>query len=284
MRLRILHTTSAQYMPSATYAQQLAVLRPVQTLCQIVVQHALHLQPAPSSRAEFQDAFGNWLSAFSIESPHGSLRVEASSEVVTQAPSELSSQIDLASLSSAFAGRDLMVCGSQHAPVSELFRSYAQPSFTVGQSAAKSAIDLMSRIHTEFDYSSGTTTIYTPPEEALASRQGVCQDFAHILVACLRSMGLAARYVSGYLLTEPPEGQPRLVGADASHAWASLALEDGTWLDLDPTNNRWGVETPGEDYVRLAVGRDFADVSPLRGVIQGSGQHQLMVGVTVEAL
>jgi transglutaminase-like putative cysteine protease len=120
--------------------------------------------------------------------------------------------------------------------------------------------------------------------DALALRQGVCQDFAHVLIGCLRSLGLPARYVSGYLLTEPPPGQPRLVGSDASHAWASVYLPSeqglGQWFDLDPTNDR----APGEDYVTLAVGRDFSDVSPIRGVLHGGAHHTLSVGVTVTAL
>lgn len=281
MHLRVLHTTSAQYQPQAIFAQQLAVLRPVQTPCQIVVQHALQIMPAPSSRQEIQDAFGNWLTPFSIEVPHGSLMVTASSEVITEPPPPLASTVGWEALAAQLAPHQLMACGTRSAPRSEVFQRYAEPDFPPGRPAAEAAVALMSRIHAEFEYRAGATTIHTPAEEALRSRAGVCQDFAHILVACLRSMGLPARYVSGYLLTEPPEGQARLIGADASHAWASLALEDGLWLDLDPTNNRWGVETPGEDYVRLAVGRDFADVSPLRGILQGSGQHQLMVGVTV---
>ncbi|MFM8691855.1 MAG: transglutaminase-like domain-containing protein, partial [Limnohabitans sp.] len=124
--------------------------------------------------------------------------------------------------------------------------------------------------------------------EALSTRQGVCQDFAHILIACLRSLGLAARYVSGYLLTQVPEGQERLIGADASHAWASVYLPElshsacAGWLDLDPTNDRWGWGGPGPDYVVLAWGRDFADVSPLRGVLQGGQSHALNVGVSVK--
>jgi len=124
----------------------------------------------------------------------------------------------------------------------------------------------------------------------LQQRQGVCQDFAHILLGCLRTQGLAARYVSGYLLTEPPEGQPRLIGSDASHAWVSVYVPEvqddtlcthGQWFDLDPTNNRWGLNSPGVDYVTLALGRDFGDVSPVRGVIHGGASHTLEVGVTV---
>jgi transglutaminase-like putative cysteine protease len=146
----------------------------------------------------------------------------------------------------------------------------------------------MSRIHADFAYTANATDAGTPALESLRLRRGVCQDFAHVMIGCLRSLGLAARYVSGYLLTEPPPGQPRLVGADASHAWVSVwspaadesngASGDNTWFDLDPTNDR----AAGEDYVTLAIGRDFSDVSPLRGVIHGGDHHVLQVGVTVE--
>jgi transglutaminase-like putative cysteine protease len=157
----------------------------------------------------------------------------------------------------------------------------------------------MTRIHQEFTYETASTDINTPALEALKSRKGVCQDFAHILIGCLRTQGLAARYVSGYLVTEVAEGQTRLIGSDASHAWVSVYvpndLDDaaetaktgalathGQWFDLDPTNNRWGLSSPGIDYVTLAIGRDYADVSPVRGVIHGGASHTLEVAVTVQ--
>ena len=146
-------------------------------------------------------------------------------------------------------------------------------------------VDLNQRIYTGFTYESQSTQINTPALEALAQRKGVCQDFAHIMVACLRTLGLPARYVSGYLLTEPPEGEVKLVGSDASHAWVSVYLPDlpegQRWVDFDPTNNRWGWHSSGHDYVTVAWGRDFGDVSPLRGVIHGGASHTLTVGVTV---
>jgi transglutaminase-like putative cysteine protease len=148
---------------------------------------------------------------------------------------------------------------------------------------ADAARDLMARIHEDFTYEPQATDVNTPALEALALRKGVCQDLAHVMLGCLRSLGVPARYVSGYLLTEPPPGKPRLLGSDASHAWVSVYLpaEDGgpggAWTDLDPTNNR----APGEDYVTLAVGRDYYDVSPVRGVIHGGANHTLHVAVTV---
>jgi transglutaminase-like putative cysteine protease len=165
---------------------------------------------------------------------------------------------------------------------------YARPSFIAGRALDGAAIDLMQRMHRDFAYEAQSTDIYTPVAQVLAQRRGVCQDFAHLLLSCLRSLGLPARYVSGYMLSEPPPGQARLQGADASHAWVALYVPpllaggQGHWLELDPTNCRHGWGTPGPDYVRLAVGRDFADVSPLRGVLQGGEAHSLQVQVTVE--
>ena len=170
---------------------------------------------------------------------------------------------------------------SPYVPRDEAFATYAQPSFTPGRPLIDAARELTARVHRDFAYESQATDAATPALQALALRQGVCQDFAHVMLGCLRSLGLAARYVSGYLLTEPPPGQSRLVGSDASHAWVSVYLPSesgrGQWVGLDPTNDR----SPGEDYVTLAVGRDYSDVSPLRGVIHGGANHTLQVAVTV---
>jgi transglutaminase-like putative cysteine protease len=186
----------------------------------------------------------------------------------------------------AYMAASEFVFASPHIQPHADFAAYAMPSFTKGADLALAAQDLMQRMHRDFTYASQSTEINTPALQALHQRRGVCQDFAHIFIACLRSLGLPARYVSGYLLTQPPPGKPRLIGSDASHAWASVHLLDAHgepmgWLDLDPTNNRSGLGTPGEDYVTLAWGRDYADISPMRGVIQGGNSHQLKVAVTV---
>jgi transglutaminase-like putative cysteine protease len=178
------------------------------------------------------------------------------------------------------------VFASPFVPKQAEFAAYARPSFTPGISVLAAAQDLMRRIHTDFIYESQSTQVNTPALQALAQRKGVCQDFAHIMIACLRVMGIPARYVSGYLLTQPAPGTVKLTGSDASHAWAAVYVPDlppgERWCDLDPTNNRAGWHSPGEDYVTLATGRDFADVSPIRGVIHGGASHTLSVGVTVE--
>ncbi len=178
---------------------------------------------------------------------------------------------------------------SPHIPRLEVFSQYAQRCLSAPTPLLKGLTALMNLIHEEFTYESKSTQVNTPLTDIFASRKGVCQDFAHIMVACCRSFGLAARYVSGYLLTMPPAGQARLIGSDASHAWASVYLpalnssesDTGLWFDFDPTNNRCGIFSPGQDYITTAWGRDYSDVSPVRGVIQGGNDHLLDVAVTV---
>jgi transglutaminase-like putative cysteine protease len=190
------------------------------------------------------------------------------------------------------------VFASPMVPNEPLVHRWAEPSFPPGRPLTEAAIDLMHRLHADFRYAPASTQVSTPLREAFEQRRGVCQDFAHILIAALRSLGLAARYVSGYLLTEPAPGQARLQGADASHAWVAVALprasdEPGLlsggphgppaaidWLELDPTNDC----IAGTSHVRLAYGRDYADVTPLRGVIRGGGRHRLEVGVSTRRL
>jgi len=181
---------------------------------------------------------------------------------------------------------------SPHIPRLEVFNQYAKRTLSANTSLLEGLKQLMGLIHKEFLYQSKSTQVNTPLIDIFESRKGVCQDFAHIMVACCRSFGLAARYVSGYILTYPAPGQPRLIGTDASHAWASVYLPPtpksqeptGIWFDFDPTNNRCGIFSPGEDYIVTAWGRDYSDVSPVRGVIQGGNDHLLDVAVTVEPL
>jgi len=174
---------------------------------------------------------------------------------------------------------------SPHINALKIFNDYAQPVLNA-TSVLESLNALMHRIHTDFVYESKSTDVNTPILDVFHQKRGVCQDFAHIMIACCRAFGLPARYVSGYLLTHPPAGQARLIGSDASHAWASVYLpvlgsNKGYWYDFDPTNNRSGLGSPGDDYVTLAWGRDYSDVSPVRGVIQGGNDHQVDVAVTV---
>ncbi len=165
------------------------------------------------------------------------------------------------------------------ATASELTK-YAEPSFSTGRPLIEAVSDLTQRIHNDFDYVPGFTTISTPLSSVLKHRKGVCQDFAHLAIGCLRAMGLAAPYISGYLETQPSPNKEHLIGADASHAWFSVYLPNHGWIDFDPTNNL----LPDDRHITAAWGRDFADVTPLKGVVLGGGQHTLTVSVTVEPI
>jgi transglutaminase-like putative cysteine protease len=297
MQLHITHETRYDYSPVVEVAQHMAYLRPLDTSHQQLLAHSLQITPEPAQAQDTQDVYGNTRHFFALQSAHGQLTVTARSLVATRAPDVAESSVTWEAVRERFryrAGTPFdaateFVFTSAFVPRHADFVAYARPSFTPGTPLLLAARDLMHRIHRDFTYASQSTEINTPALEALAQRRGVCQDFAHIMLACLRAQGVAARYVSGYLLTQAAEGQPRLVGSDASHAWVSVYLHDlpdgegrTRWWDFDPTNDRDGCGTPGEDYVTLAVGRDFADVSPLRGVIRGGANHTLTVGVTVE--
>ncbi|MGV1046577.1 transglutaminase family protein [Limnohabitans sp.] len=294
MRLAITHETRYRYSPAVQTAQHVAHLQPANSPCQQVLSHSLYVEPTANVQHSV-DAYCNHRAYWALTHPHDGLLVRAYSELNTSAIEPGTSSQSWESVREHFRYRgghaadvnNGFVFGSHHAPVHEAFLAYAQSSFSPGRPLMQAAQELTARMHRDFTYASQSTDINTPALEALQAKRGVCQDFAHILLACLRSLGLPARYVSGYLLTQPPPGQPRLVGSDASHAWASVYVPELAshacqgWLDLDPTNNRTGLASPGLDYVRLAVGRDFADVSPLRGVLQGGGEHTLEVAVTV---
>lgn len=297
MLLTISHDTHYRYPQPVHTAHHLAHLSPPNTEAQTVLSHALSIQPQPEDAAMSQrrDRFGNVVSQWAITRAHSELWVRASTTVRTHAPAQVSPHhctwaqaAEHYRYVSAHAS-DPASCfsfASAHVPRAPSFAAYAAPSFTPEAPLVEAALNLLARMHADFDYRPLSTDIHTPAQQALAQRAGVCQDFAHIMLACLRSLGLAARYVSGYLLTQPPEGQSRLRGADASHAWLALHLPEpsgpGHWLHLDPTNHRSGWHSPGLDYVELATGMDFADVSPLRGVLQGGASHELRVAVTVE--
>lgn len=301
MKLRVIHETLYQYAPAVQNAQHLAHLRPRSDGGQRVLSHTLHVAPTPSQCVVGQDVFGNSRAFLLLPFTHEQLSVRAETLLHTSAPPPAPPGEPWEAVRDRLAYRRGMPYhpaaefgfASPYIPRHADFVAYARESFVPGRPLMEVARDLTARIHADFAYTAHLTDAGTPALESLRLRRGVCQDFAHVMIGCLRSMGLAARYVSGYLLTEPPPGQPRLVGADASHAWVSVwspapdagdgALAPGAmatpeWFDLDPTNNR----AAGEDYVTLAIGRDFSDVSPLRGVIHGGDHHVLQVAVTVE--
>lgn len=313
MDLRILHRTTYRYQGSVDMAQHMAHLSPVDTATQDVLSHSLHIEPEPATCSQTHDAFGNLRSFFSQQAPHETLEVLADSLVRTRVPAPLPDDPVWRAQTwervrehfryragAPWDAASEYLFASTHVPCDDAFVAFARPAFPAGRPMLAAARALMVLIHTKLLYESDSTEVNTPALEALEQGKGVCQDFAHIMIGCLRSLGLPARYVSGYLLTQPPPGKPRLIGADASHAWVSVYVplppgtgaqtpeEDasehtvtGAWFDFDPTNNRCGWGSPGEDYVTLATGRDFADVSPMRGVIQGGARHALEVAVTV---
>ena len=297
MRLRITHDTRHRYEPPVLTAVHMTHLTPPPTRCQDRLDARLQVHPQPASITESLDIYRNVRTFFEIASPHDELLVRASSLVETHAPDPVGSTLAWDAVRDSFVyhvGAEWhpaaeFIYPSHYVHPGEVFADYARPSFPPGRPLIDAARELMQRVHQDFTYASRSTEINTPAAEALAQRRGVCQDFSHVMLACLRSLGLPARYVSGYLLTQPPPGQPRLVGSDASHAWVAVFLPDVAaqhgghgWYDLDPTNDRHGWGAPGEDFVRLAVGRDYADISPMRGVIHGGAGHELDVGVTVE--
>lgn len=291
MLLRVIHETAYEYDPPVQHALHVAHLRPLGHGTQRLLEHALHIDPTPDQCTQDVDAHGNARAYFGLPFTHGTLRVRADSVVDTLARPAPAPGLPWEAVREHLAYRRgapyveaAQFCfASPYVPLHEDFAHYARACFTPGRPLMEAAAALMSRIHQDFAYAPQATDAGTPALEALRLRRGVCQDFAHVMTGCLRSLGLAARYASGYLLTRPPPGQPRLVGADASHAWVSVwspGPDGGAWHDLDPTNDR----APGEDYVTPALGRDYADVAPLRGVIHGGGRHVLHVAVTVAPL
>jgi transglutaminase-like putative cysteine protease len=253
-----------------------------------LAQSELHIQPTPATMTERMDYFGNILCFFTIQEPHKELAVEARSEVImgddaTPSPHkplawEEAVRLLPADRSSEGLEAYQFTFESPRIRSRAEFAEYARQSFTHRRPLQEALLDLTARIHTDFRFDSKVTNVRTTTEEVFRKRRGVCQDFAHFQIACLRSLNLSARYVSGYLRTYPPPGQPRLVGADASHAWVSAYCPGTGWLDLDPTNNL----VPSNGHVTLAWGRDYGDVSPLRGLILGGGVHALSVAVDME--
>jgi transglutaminase-like putative cysteine protease len=287
MNCRIRHQTVYRYSEPASLSQNELYLVPRETETQRLAQSRLVIDPMPQYRHRRTDYFGNTVQVFMVEQPHEALTMTAASVVdtaspVSMDPSKTPDRETAVRRMGAHGKPDVLdayqfVFPSPLVPVGEEARRYASPSFPPGTPVLAGAVDLMHRIFTEFTYDKTATSVDTPLDRVLAQRKGVCQDFAHLSIACLRSFGLAARYVSGYLLTQPPPGKPKLVGADQSHAWFSLFVPGTGWVDLDPTNDR----IPDETYVTLAWGRDYGDVAPVKGVVMGGGVHTLSVMVDV---
>lgn len=290
MIYKIVHRTTYKYKYPVSVGNHVACLKPRTLMRHQLARNELRIQPFPATRTERVDYFGNLLCFFTVQEPHKELVVESRSEVIMEGNATLRPQQSLPWEEAARllpddhspAGLEAYQFGfeSPRIRIRPEFASYALQSFTPGRPMLDGLLDLTARIHKDFRFDSKVTNVRTPTEEVFRKRRGVCQDFAHLQIACLRSLNIAARYVSGYLRTYPPPGQPRLVGADASHAWVSAYCPGIGWLDMDPTNN----VVPSNGHVTLAWGRDYGDVSPLRGLILGGGAHTLKVAVDMEPL
>ncbi len=286
-RYTVEHETRYTYRVPVAQSWQLAHLTPGNLPWQKVRSHELVIEPPPDERHDGRDAFGNRATHFGVHGPHTLLRVRMTCDV------EIFDRPDAGAKSSLpwEAVRESLLddpaqdglCAARMAepsalvPWSDAARAYAAASFGAGRDWLEAVTELMRRIHREFEFDPETTTVTTSVDEVLAQRSGVCQDFAHVMLACLRSHGLPARYVSGYLLTQPPPGRPRLLGADASHAWVAAYSPPHGWVELDPTNDTLA----DRRYITLATGADFADVVPLRGVILGGRGQSMHVEVNV---
>lgn len=289
-RYQILHDTHYRYASPVSLAQQLVHLWPRDCPWQRCEERCLEVAPVPTRRRDEHDVFGNPLTRLALEYQHDELRVSTRVRVEVlprpvpqleaSPPWELARDA-LAYSRQAMPAQVLDACRyrfeSPYVRLKKPFVEFSRSCFGDGVPLLVAVRALMARIFNEFTFDAGATQVATPLAEVLERRRGVCQDFAHLMLACLRSRGLAARYVSGYLLTRPPPGQARLIGADASHAWISVFCPRHGWVDFDPTNNL----LPALEHITLGWGRDFSDVSPLRGVILGGGSHDPEVRVTV---
>jgi transglutaminase-like putative cysteine protease len=288
MIYKISHRTTYKYISPVTVGNHVACLKPRSFQQNQLVKNALRIDPTPITFTERVDYFGNLLCFFTVQEPHKELIVESNSEVVKNRSDADSNELfppweqSTRALAEDFSPEGLdayqFQFESPRIRIRPEFATYALESFTPGRPMRDALLDLTFRIHRDFRFDAKVTTVRTPTEEVFKKRRGVCQDFAHVQIACLRSINIAARYVSGYLRTFPPPGRSRMIGADASHAWVSAYCRGFGWLDIDPTNN----VSPSDGHVTLAWGRDYGDVSPLRGLILGGGGHSLKVEVDME--
>ncbi|MGI4848415.1 MAG: transglutaminase family protein [Janthinobacterium lividum] len=284
----VVHETRHLYQRTVTLSQQSLHMSPRSFEFQDVLSHQIDVEPVPQDWSVRNDYFGNATRGMTLATPHRELVVRASSTVALHArldeqgiagsmPWESMRESLLVSAGAASLEPFGYLYESPHVSKSAELATYALQSFTPGRPILEAAHDLTERIYRDFEFDSEATTISTPLEEVLRGRRGVCQDFAHLMIGCLRTLGLACRYMSGYILTMPPPGKPRLVGADASHAWVAVYCTGYGWIDFDPTNRR----LVANEHITLGWGRDFSDVTPMRGMVLGGGAQELEVSVTV---
>ncbi len=287
MIFEVSHKTYYHYSLPVSMSHHLLHLEPRDTAHQRVEWSAIRIDPEPGFDDRGTDAFGNPTRTITLDQNHAELAIEAISRVHIAprglpdpaatvawegvAGLRLAAMDDLALDASRFA------FASPFVELDDELEAYARESFTPGRPILEAGIELNGRIFRDFTFDATATSLATPVAEVFRTRRGVCQDFSHLMLACLRSIGLACRYQSGYLLTRPPEGRERLVGADASHAWIALYVPLVGWVELDPTNDC----LPMQEHVTLAWGRDYSDVSPIAGIVYGGGAHDPKVAVDV---
>ena len=283
---KIIHKTEYSYNHPVNLCYNEARLTPRSFAYQDCTDSRFVVEPKPKACRERQDFFGNTVYYFTIQQPHNQLTVTVTSHVDVRGREQ---QRDFAEHLSWEAARQQLhtdlnpeileirqyILNSPMIPVMPELHAYAEKSFIKARPLLDAVEDLSARLYTDFTYDPDFTTIATPLDDVIKHRRGVCQDFAHLGIGCLRALGFAARYVSGYIETEPPPDKAPLSGADASHAWFSVYLPQLGWVDFDPTNN----QIPADRHITLAWGRDYADVTPLKGVVFGSGTHALSVSV-----
>ncbi len=289
MKYTIQHTTAYTYLEPVSLCHNIARLMPRDTIGQICKNTSIQITPEPDRINEYRDFFGNKVIYFSIEKEHFELTVRVTSEVEREISGHIKTPVypavgiagvkqELSKLHGDVVDINQYLFETPMTAWNKDILKYTLQSFKAGKSVFESTEDLTGRIYEDFEYKPGHTTISTPLSVVMQERKGVCQDFAHLSIACLRSIGLPARYVSGYIETISPEGVGKLIGADASHAWFSVYIPEMGWTDFDPTNNCM----VSDQHITIGWGRDYSDIAPMEGIILSSGSHELTVSVDVK--
>lgn len=292
MVYQLSHTTSYNYESSVTFCHNIATLKPKDMLGQSLLDYRLEISPTPTEISNKLDFFGNTVTRFSIQKGHTELKVTAYSKVLRDYTLEPNIQESIEgktiTLNQAVAKlkrldpeilevRQFTLDSILIARITDDIKAYAEVSFKPNRPVFEAAYELMQRIYTDFEFNTKVTNVATPIHDVIKEKKGVCQDFAQIAIACVRSVGLPARYVSGYIETLPPPGKEKLIGTDASHAWFSVYIPSFGWVDFDPTNN----QIPKNQHIVVSYGRDYYDVPPLKGVIYSTGQNKMKVAVDI---
>lgn len=288
MKFEVSHRTTYHYRRTVVQSRHIMHLEPRSTARQSLSSHSLLIEPAPATQLRVSDYFGNAALLISIEDEHTSFNVHARSTVEILPASRIDPSTTVAWEEVAARARQAdgrldtdvlqFVCRSRLVPLSSASKAFAQRFFPPHRPVLEGVLELTRHIFETFSFDSTATDVSTPVEKVLGMRRGVCQDFSHATISALRSLGIPARYVSGYLLTRPPPGQPKLKGADASHAWLSVWAPETGWVDFDPTNGLM----PSAEHITVAWGRDYDDICPIGGVLLGGGDQKMSIAVDVE--